>query len=101
MKAFHKVLIAIVISLSAVFCGIGFANSSIDTKVMGNANLVPPSAVYTSTDDGNTWSILGEMYEGTAPIKTYSGWIGRGSFDTDLWESTDGKTIEQKIVSAE
>ncbi|MBQ3116008.1 MAG: hypothetical protein IJC07_03160 [Clostridia bacterium] len=58
------------------------------------------AAVYTSTDDGKTWSIFGEMYEGTAPIKTYSGWIGSGSFDTDLWESTDGKTIEQKIASA-
>ncbi|MBE7061421.1 MAG: hypothetical protein E7382_02655 [Clostridiales bacterium] len=58
------------------------------------------AAVYTSTNDGETWSILGEMYEGTAPIKTYSGWFGSGSFDTDEWKSTDNKTIEQKIASA-
>lgn len=55
------------------------------------------AAVFTSNDNGNTWSQIGEMYEGKATIKQYNGWYGGGSFDTDTWKSTDGKTIRQLI----
>ena len=55
------------------------------------------ASVFTSNDDGKTWSQVGEMHEGTATIKQYNGWYGGGSFDTDTWKSLDGKTIEQLV----
>lgn len=55
------------------------------------------AAVFTSDDDGENWYQLGEMFEGTATIKQYNGMPGSGSFDTDTWKSTNGKTIKQLI----
>ena len=64
------------------------------------------ASVFTSNDDGETWSRLGEMYEGTATIKGYDGNIfSGGSFDTDTWKTknnasiADGRTIEQVVAS--
>lgn len=54
-------------------------------------------AVFTSDDNGENWYQIGSMFEGTATIKQYNGWPGSGSFDTDTWKSTDGKTIKQLI----
>ena len=54
-------------------------------------------SVFTSDDDGENWYQIGDMYEGKATIKQYSGMPGGGSFDTDTWKSTDGKTISQLV----
>ena len=99
MKALHKVLIAIVLSMTAVFLSVGFANTTVDIEVSGTANILPPQAVYITSVTVNSTSGTATADEGTAPIKTYSGWFGSGSFDTDEWKSTDNKTIEQKIAS--
>lgn len=55
------------------------------------------AAVFTSYDKGGTWEQIGEMYAGEATVKQYNGRYGSGSFDTDTWKSTDGKTIEQLV----
>ena len=57
------------------------------------------AAVFTSSNSGQEWYQIGDMYLGTATIKGYDGsWFGEGSFDTDTWKS-NGKTIEQIIQS--
>ena len=55
------------------------------------------AAVFTSYDTGETWTQMGEMFEGTATVKQYNGRPGSGSFDTDTWRSTDKKTISQLV----
>ena len=59
------------------------------------------ASVFTSYDKGETWTQLGDMYEGTAAIKQYNGFPGSGSFDTDTWKSTGSpsRTIEQIIAN--
>lgn len=66
------------------------------------------AVVFTSTDNGVTWTQLGEMYQGTAETNNYQGsWGGdRNSFNTDTWKSSvnyynagTGATIE-KVISA-
>lgn len=56
-------------------------------------------AVFSSDDDGENWYQLGEMYEGTATIKRYDGWMGSGSFDTDTWRSTTNVSLQNIITS--
>ena len=55
------------------------------------------AAVFTSDDEGEDWYQVGTMFEGEATIKQYNGWPGSGSFDTDTWETTDGKKIEDLV----
>ena len=56
------------------------------------------AAVYTKTASSNGWFQIGELFEGTSRINGYGGeWLGTGSFNTDLWKSTTGKTIEEII----
>lgn len=54
-------------------------------------------SVFSSDDDGESWYQLGSMYEGTATIKRYDGWMGSGSFDTDTWRSTSNATLQNII----
>ncbi len=69
-------------------------------EVLFGASAPVYAAVFSSNNDGETWSQLGQMYEGTAPIIGYDGNRGgSGSFNTDDWKSTDNKTIETIIKS--
>ena len=54
-------------------------------------------SVFSSDDDGENWYQLGDMYEGTATIKRYDGWMGSGSFDTDTWRSTTNVSLQNII----
>ena len=53
--------------------------------------------VYTKDRNSNTWYQLGTTYKGTATVVSYVGGSGTGSFNTDTWRSTDGKTIEDLV----
>ena len=69
-------------------------------EVLFGASAPVYAAVFSSNNDGETWSQLGQMYEGTAPIIGYDGNRGgSGSFNTDDWKSTDNKTIDAIIKS--
>lgn len=48
------------------------------------------AAVFTSADNGVTWTQLGEMYQGTATTNNYEGgsWGTRNSFNTDTWRTS-------------
>ena len=73
-----------------------------------NKTAVVYATVFTSTDDGKTWTQLGSMYQGTATIVSYGGGTflsTGGSFNTDTWKTkgnsdiADGRTIEQVVSS--
>ena len=75
------------------------------TSMFGSA--VVYAGVYTKATANSEWTLIGQMYEGTCSIKSYSGMIwGTGSFDTDTWKSTNSNgqtrnlTIEQMIARA-
>ena len=53
--------------------------------------------VYTKAKGSNEWYQIGTTFTGTAPIVSYFGTSGTGSFDTDKWKSTDGKAIEDLV----
>ncbi|MBE5754927.1 MAG: hypothetical protein E7340_06335 [Clostridiales bacterium] len=73
-----------------------------------NKTAVVYATVFTSSDDGQTWTQIGGMYQGTATINAYSGgtmFNTGGSFNTDTWKTkgnadiADGRTIEQVVAS--
>lgn len=69
-------------------------------SIFQSRNAVVYASVFTSSDDGETWAQLGDLYEGKAPVIGYNGSrLGDGSFNTDDWKSTDNKTIETIIKS--
>lgn len=54
--------------------------------------IVPVFVAVFSKDNSNEWVQIGEIFEGQATVNSYSGWPwgwgGRGSFNTESWEST-------------
>lgn len=67
-----------------------------------NKTAVVYASVFTSNNDGATWSQLGSMYEGKAIIKAYDGNpLGSGSFDTDKWVSNNNVGIANNLSISE
>jgi len=79
MKALHKVLIAIVLSMTAVFLGVGFANTTVDIEVAGTANILPPEAVYITSVTVNSTSGTATADEGTYLMTAHSSTLDLGS----------------------
>lgn len=62
--------------------------------------------VFTSLDGGDNWIQIGNTWEGTARVVSYSGADGTGSFNTETWKSPDqtyvdgnGTTVSGKTLA--
>ena len=55
------------------------------------------AVVYTKQKNSDDWYQLGTVFKGTAKVVNYLGGSGTGSFNTDNWKSTDGKSIEDLV----
>ncbi len=72
-------------------------NNSSDNKMVlyitaddlsDRSTYVPVFVVIFSQNTSGEWEQIGEILEGEAYTKSYSGWPGSGSFDTEMWRST-------------
>ena len=72
-------------------------NNSSDSKMVlyitaddlsDRSTYVPVFVVIFSQNASGEWEQVGEILEGEAYTKSYSGWPGSGSFDTEMWRST-------------
>lgn len=68
-----------------------------DPLTSAGASVPVYAIVYTKNVGSDTWTQLGTTFKGTATVVSYIGGSGTGSFNTDSWRSTDGKTIEDLI----
>ena len=58
------------------------------------------AATFRSTDKGESWEQVGELFAGKAETLAYSGWSGNDSIDTRTWVSTveyNGKPAGSKL----
>ncbi len=54
------------------------------------------AVVYTKNADTGKWEVIVPLTRGSARANNYDGgWGGMNSFNTDTWESTDGKTVKE------
>jgi hypothetical protein len=58
------------------------------------------AATFTKLQGGNEWIEVVPLTKGTAKANNYSGWGSSNSFNTDTWESLDGKTMDTLTTTA-
>lgn len=61
------------------------------------------AATFTKFEGSNEWVQVVPLTKGTATANNYNGWGTANSFNTDTWESEDGKTMDtltQEAVAA-
>jgi len=61
------------------------------------------AATFTKIDGSDKWIQVVPLTKGTATANNYNGWGTANSFNTDTWESEDGKTMDtlaQEAIAA-
>lgn len=56
------------------------------------------AATFTIYSDGTEWVEVVPLTKGTAKANNYNGWGSANSFNTDTWESDDGKTMDELVI---
>lgn len=81
-------------TVNGVEMTIYITSQSLD-NVSNGQTVVVYAASFTKLPGAQEWTDLISLTKGTAKANNYGGYGSANSFNTDTWESDDGKTIEQ------